>query len=111
MALSDQAALAIDATFKAKVKVLLVAKAVTVATAGEQPNGLVDDDERRLAQAVLKDPDTWATLGAAAAASLMSGAINTWPVAVLSALSTDADIRSAVLQGTKSVWLSLGGAV
>lgn len=111
MALSDQAALGTDAAFKAKVKVLLIAKALTVASADVRATSQPNEQELRLAAAVLRDPDVWATIGAAAAASLMTGAIATWPAAALTLASTDAELRAAVLSGTRSVWMSLGGAV
>lgn len=111
MALTDQATLAADATFKARVRTLLVAKALTVVGAGSRASDQTNEDELRLAKAVLQDPDTWATRGAVAAASLMTGAITTWPATTaVTAASDDAALRTAVLQGGRSVWTSLAGA-
>lgn len=110
MALTDQATLAADATFKARARTLLVAKALTVAGAGARASDQTNEDELRLAKAVLDDPDAWATRGAIATASLMTGAVTTWPAAAVTATSDDAALRSAVLQGARSVWTSLAGA-
>lgn len=110
MALTDQATLAADATFQAKVRTLLVAKALTVAGAGSRASNQTYEDELRLAKAVLQDPETWGERAAVAAASLMTGALNSWPAASLTAASDDAAIRGAVLQGARSVWTSLAGA-
>lgn len=110
MALTDQATLAADTAFKSKVRTLLVAKALTVAAAGARASDQTNEDELRLAKAVLQDPDTWGDRGAIAAASLMTGAITTWSAASLTGASDDAAIRAAVLQGGRSVWTSLAGA-
>ena len=115
MALADQAALGLDPAFISKVKVLLVAKALTVATADVRPAGQANEQEIKLAAAVLKDPNAWAALGAVAAAAQMTGAITGWPApelaVILPAQPTDAALRATMLQGAKSVWLSLGGTV
>lgn len=110
MALTDQATLAADATFKARVRTLLVAKALTVTAAGAGATDPANSDELRLAKAVLQDPDTWATRGAVATASLMTGAVTTWPAAAVTGASDDAALRAAVIQGARSVWSSLAGA-
>lgn len=113
MALSDQASSGVDAGLKSKVKVLIVAKALSVLKGGAGATNPANTAEIRLAGLVLNDPDGWAATAAFAVASLMSGPLNSWPNAALAngATATDAELRAALLQGATAVWDSMAGSV
>lgn len=112
MALSAQAVDGVDAGLKAKVKVVLARKALSVAKAGSKGSDQANADEIRLAAAVLKDLDGWATIATFAAASIANEALgNASMTPTITAASTDAQIRDALIIGANSVWQSLAGTV